>query len=207
MALPVLGRRSGRGGSIRRGISARGVGLRGRVNAGLRRRARVNFFRQGMRAQAEFHQGFCFGQPRAGKTVVGLIAPHRLTRRVVPFARGFLLEVSRLNQAPLNLFHALRLEAEVRQASCARPASAFLGAQSPRGGLGGFPCWPLDGRGLLRRFLRRRALPLDLRRQRKRKGPEHSEQQGYPAAMSLTAGGQGARSSILRGDGRRGIES
>jgi len=61
-----------------------------------------------MWAEAELHQGFCFRQPRHREAVIGLVAPHRLTRLIVPAAGRLGVHVARLGQGLLDFLNAFR---------------------------------------------------------------------------------------------------
>jgi hypothetical protein len=85
--------------------------------------AMIQFRRQRMRAQSQFHQRFGFGQTRGREPVHRLVAQHGFTGAGIPVARGIALEVAITNQRLLNLLHALRGQMKARQTLLAAESS------------------------------------------------------------------------------------
>ncbi len=63
----------------------------------LRLRGGIKFLGKGVWSQTELHQALGLGKTRRGEPVVALITSHCLTRRFVPTAGGFMIQVSGLD--------------------------------------------------------------------------------------------------------------
>jgi len=91
----------------------------------------IEFRRQRVRAQTEFHQRFGFRQTRCGKPMIRLIAQHGVVGMRVPLAIRITLKVALTNQRLLNFLYALRLQAKARQTLLAGEGAGMPTCRGP----------------------------------------------------------------------------
>lgn len=106
-------------GSWRRGGGVRQCTL-SRSRAGNSNRPMVKFRRQGVRTEAELHQGFSFRKAGGGKTVHGLIAEHGIASLRIPLAGRVSVKVPFPDERALDFFDAVGLQMKAREALIAR---------------------------------------------------------------------------------------
>jgi len=90
----------------------RGRSIADGVAAGPNSTSGIKVCRQGMGAETELHERFCLGQAGYREPVVGLVAPHRLARLIVPAAIRLCIQIACLDQSLLDFLDAFRFRTQ-----------------------------------------------------------------------------------------------
>lgn len=112
-------------------ISFRGAAVAFRAGLGIRCRRRCESWRQGMWAQPEKQQRFCFWKACWREPILFLELTHSVAGRGVPLAAGLIVIDAGFDQSFLNFPHPVRLDADLRvAASCLRAAASVIHSMS-----------------------------------------------------------------------------